>query len=117
MLPLKPPNFEYKLFFNGSLPSTNVQFDSGSSFASSSLPNLTSLSRFRSNARSSSLPSRFSTFASSSQLGNAHGLHVPCDPTNASTLGALCFSELNTLGATSYVELQSTLGAISSIEI
>jgi hypothetical protein len=119
MLPLKPPNFKYKLFFFGSLPSTNVQFDLGSSFASSSLPNVASLSRSRSrsNARSSSLPSRFSTSESSSQLGNAHGLHVPCDPTNASTLSALGFAELGTFDATSFVELQGNLGVVSFIEL
>ncbi len=117
MLPLKPPNFEYKSFFYSSLPSTNVQCDLGFGFASSSLPNVVSLSRSRSNARSSSLPSRFSTSASSSQLGNAHGLHVPCDPTNASTLGALGFAELSTFNAASFVELQGTLGVVSSIKL
>jgi hypothetical protein len=102
---LKLPNFEYKLFFYGFLPLANVQFDSRSSFASSSLPNMASLSRFGSNVASSNLPSRFSTFASLSQLGNTHGSHVPCDPTNASNFGASSFAKLGTLGATSFVEL------------
>jgi hypothetical protein len=75
------------------------------------------LSRSGSSVGSSNLPSCFSTFTSSSHSGNAHGPHVPCDPTNASTPGALGYGELNTLGVASYVELQGTLGAISSIEL
>jgi hypothetical protein len=116
MLLLKLPNFEYHIFISGSLPSTNVQFDSGFGFASLGLPNVASLYRSRSSARSSSLPSHFSTSTSSSQLGNAHGPHVPCDPTDAWTLGALGFAKPGTLGATGSVELQSTLGVVSSIE-
>jgi len=42
---------------------------------------------------------------------------VPCNPTNESTLGALSSAKLNTLGATSSIELQGTLGATSSIEL
>jgi hypothetical protein len=40
MPPLKPPNFKYKLICSCSLPLAIVQFDSRSSFASSSLLNV-----------------------------------------------------------------------------
>jgi hypothetical protein len=70
-----------------------------------------SLSKFGYNVGSSNLPSRFSTSASSNQSSSTQQPHVPCDPTNASTIGASGFVELGTLGATSYVELQGTLGA------
>jgi hypothetical protein len=113
MLLLKPPNFKYKLFFSNSLPLANVQFDLGSGFASSSLPNVASLFRFGSNVRSVSLPSHFSTSTSSNQSNNAKGSHVPCDPTNASTIGASSFANLGTLGATSFVEFQGTLGVVN----
>ncbi len=108
----KASKFIIQIYFSNSLPSTNVQFDSRFGFASSSLPNVASLSRSRSrsSARSSSLPSCFSTSASSNQSSNAHGPHVPCDPSNASTSGALGFAKLTTLGATSSIELQGTLG-------
>ncbi len=59
MPPLKPPYFKYKLIFFGFLPLANVKFDSRSGFAALGLPNVASLSRFRSSARSSNLPSRF----------------------------------------------------------
>lgn len=36
---------------------------------------------------------------------------MPCNPTNESTLGALSSAKLNTLGATSSIQLQGTLGA------
>jgi hypothetical protein len=42
---------------------------------------------------------------------------VPCNPTNASTLGALSSAKLGTLGAISSIELQSTLRVISSTKV
>jgi len=42
---------------------------------------------------------------------------VPCDPTNALTIGASGSAELGTLGVTSFVELQGTLGATNSISL
>ncbi len=102
MSPLKPQNFKYELFFSGSL--ANVQFDSRSNFPSSGLPNVAFLFGSGFNARSPGLPSHFSTSTSSSQTNNAHGPHVPCDQTNASTLGASGFAKLGTLGVTSSVE-------------
>jgi hypothetical protein len=42
---------------------------------------------------------------------------VPCNPTNASTLGALNSAKLGTLGVTSSIELQSTLRIISSTKV
>jgi hypothetical protein len=78
---------------------------------------MASLSKFGSSVRSSNLPSCFSTFTSSSQLGDAHGLHVLCDPTNALTFGASNFVELGTLGATSFIELQGTLCVVSCVQL
>jgi len=52
--------FQNKLIFSSFLFLANVQFDLRSSFASSNLPNVASLSRFGSSARSSNLQSHFS---------------------------------------------------------
>jgi hypothetical protein len=76
-----------------------------------------SLSRSGSSVGSFNLPSCFSTSTSSNQSSNAQGLHVPCDPTNALTIGASCIVELDTLGATSFVELQGILGATNSTSL
>ncbi len=73
--------------------------------------------RSRFNVGSSSLPSRFSTLASLNQSSNAHGPHVPCDLTNASTFTTSSCAELGTLGVASFVELQGTLGALSSAKL
>ncbi len=59
----------------------------------------------------------FSTFTSSSQSGDAHGPHVPFDPTNASTFGASGFTKLGTLGVASSVELQAPWVLVSSTEL
>ncbi len=42
---------------------------------------------------------------------------MPCDPTNALTIGASGFAEPSTLGFISFVELQGTLGATNSISL
>ncbi len=42
---------------------------------------------------------------------------MPCNPTNASTLGALSSAKLGTLGAASSTELQGTLGVANSISL
>jgi hypothetical protein len=116
MPPLKPPNFKYKFFFFYFLPLADVQFDSRFGFASSSLPNVAFLSRYGSSIGSSNLPSCFSTSTSSNQSSSAQGLHVPCDPTNALTIGTSSFVELGTLGVTNCTNLcsSSSIGASST---
>ncbi len=42
---------------------------------------------------------------------------MPCNLSNALTLGALSSTKLGTLGATSSIELQGTLGAINFVKL